>query len=212
MRRKLSLALLAVFCVVMVAAAARYPGGSWLHPHTVGFSIAENFWCDLMRQPAHNGARNGAVVLGTLGFAVLGLSLAPFWWEVSRLLPSAGARFVRAAGCVSALGTALVALMPSDRFPRWHAVVVLTTGGLGFACGVLCGAFALSRFRAQPLFAATSLFLLLCASVNLVLYVWVVYLHGPETVVLPAAQKLATLGLVAWMVAGLRVSARLPKP
>jgi len=212
MRAKLSLAFLAVFCAAMVAAALRYPGGSWLHPHAVGFSVAENFWCDLMRQPAHNGAPNGAVVLGTVGFAALGLALWPFWLEVSRLLPPPRSRFVRGAGGVSALGTAFVALMPSDRFPHWHGPVVLTAGGLGFICGISCAGFAVRAWRKAPLFAATSLFLLLCASLNLVLYVWVAYLRGPETVVLPVAQKLATLGLLAWMAAGLRASARLPKP
>jgi hypothetical protein len=46
----------------------------------------------------------------------------------------------------------------------------------------------------------------------LVLYVNVAYCGGVDTVVLPAVQKLATLSLVVWMVAGLYVSADRPKP
>lgn len=212
MRAKLSLAALAVFAITMVGGALAYPGGSWLYPQTAGFSWAANFWCDLMRRPAHNGAPNPlAPVLGTLAFAALGVALVPFWQEVSRLLPARRAGFVRVAGVVSAVCTALVALLPSDRFPRLHAPVVLTAGILGMICGVLVGAFAIARRRALPLFAACSLFLLAAAMVNLVLFVRAVYFQAAETVVLPVSQKFATLGLIGWMLAGLRASADHPK-
>ncbi len=213
MRAKLSLAALSVFCVAIVAGALAYPGGSWLHPQAVGFSLVENFWCDLMREPAHNGSPNRvAPWLGILGFAALGVALAPFWLEVSRLLPPRRASFVRVAGVVSAVATSLVALFPSDRFPRLHPPLVLTAGILGFICGLACGAFAISRRREQPLFAAASAGLLAAASLNLALYVRAVYFHAAETPLLPFAQKLATLGLLLWMVAGLRASADRPKP
>ncbi|RYZ07204.1 MAG: hypothetical protein EOO73_12595 [Myxococcales bacterium] len=213
MRAKLSLAALALFCVAMLAGALTYPGGSWLHPRSTGFSIVENFWCDLMRRPAHNGAPNPfAPWLGTLGFAAMGAALAPFWLEVSRLLPARRAQFVRGAGVVSAVCTALVALFPSDRFPHLHPPIVISAGTLGFACGVLTGGFALAQRRRFPVFAYASFALLLAASANLVLYVRAVYFRAAETLALPVAQKLATLGLLVWMVAGLRASASRPKP
>jgi hypothetical protein len=215
---KVSLAFVALFCGAMLGAVASYAGGSWLHPHAAGFSLLENFWCDLLREPAHDGLPNGrSVALATLGFAAISLALGPYWLEVASLLPPRRAWFVRRAGLASALATALVALLPSDRFPGAHAPAVLTAGGLGFGCGCVCGAWALGHFRAVRAFALTSLFLLCAASVNLVLYVAVAYFQAPDTVVLPAAQKLATLGLVGWMIAGLAAaragaSARRPKP
>jgi hypothetical protein len=213
MRAQLSLAALAVSFLSMLAGALVYPGGSWLHEGTVGFSLAENFWCDLMRQPAHNGAPNRwSPWLGTLAFAALGAALVPFWLEVSRLLPQRPARFVRSAGVVSAVSTALVALLPSDRFPHLHPPIVLTAGLLGFACGVLCSGFSLAQRRASPPFAAASVWLLLTASVNIALYVRALYFQASETVWLPVSQKLATLGLIAWMVFGLRASARARPP
>lgn len=213
MRAKLSLAALIAFCVTLLAAARCYPGGTFLHHDARGFSFLENFWCDLLRQPAYNGASNACSNrLATVAFALVALALAPFWWEVSRLLPGGRRRLVRVLGTVSALATLLVPLLPSDRFPTWHAPVVLTAGQCGFISGVLCGYFAVRNYRALPWFAASSVALLLFASVNLVLYVSVQYLNGPDTVVLPTAQKLATLSLVAWMVTGLGASARLPKP
>jgi hypothetical protein len=212
MRAKLSLAGLSLFCLAMLAGALTYPGGSWLRPSEPGFSWVANFWCDLTRRPAHNGAVNAwSPLLGTLGFAALGAALVPFWLEVSRLLPTRQARFVRAAGALSAVGTALVALVPSDRFPALHAPATLSAGILGMACGALCGAFALSHRRRFPAFASSSILLLSAAVVNLVLYVRAVYFHAPETVVLPVSQKVATLGLIAWMVTGLRAAAP-PRP
>jgi len=213
MRAKLSLAALAAFCGALMAAVWCYPGGTFLLHDGHGFSFIENFWCDLLRQPAYNGAGNGCSNrLATVAFSLVALALWPFWWEVSHLLPEERRRLVRALGSVSALATLSVPLLPSDRFPTWHAPAVLLAGGCGFICGISCGHFAVRSRRTVPWFAASSVALLLFASVNLVLYVSVQYLDGPDTVVLPAAQKLATLSLVVWMVTGLRASARLPKP
>lgn len=211
MRAKLSLTALSLFCVAMLAGALAYPGGSWLHPHSVGFSVVENFWCDLMRRPAHNGAPNPwAPALGILAFVAIGVALVPFWLEVSRLLPPRRARFVRGAGVVSAVCTAVVALLPSDRFPSLHPPIVLSAGGLGLICGLLVGGFAISQRRQFPVFAGASLGLLLAAAANLALYLRAIYFQASETVALPVVQKLATLGLLVWMVAGL--SASRPKP
>jgi hypothetical protein len=201
----------------MSAAMLSYPGGSWLHPHQPRFSLVENYWCDLLREPAHDGSPNAcAVAFGTLGFAAISASLLPFWLELARLLPPRRALLLRVGGAVSSVATALVALLPSDRFPNAHAPTVLTAGGLGFICGCVGGAWALRHFRAMHWFAGASLVLVMLASANLGLYVAVAYFHGPDTVVLPIAQKLATVALGGWMLAGLsassRLSARLPKP
>ena len=187
-RARLSFGALIAFVVTLLIAASQYPGGTWLHPEARGgFSWSESFWCDLLRQPAHNGIANDrAVWLATLAFALVALSLAPFWLEVSRLLPPSRERFVRVAGAISSIATVCVALVPSDRFPRMHAPAVLLAGGLGFACGCVCSAWALQRRREVPIFAGFSAVLLASAGLNLVLYVWVSYGGGPNTAVLPS--------------------------
>jgi hypothetical protein len=210
---RLSLLCLALFCASMWAATWAYAGGSWRHPHATSHSFFENYWCDLLREPAHNGKGNAlAVRLATLGFAALALALGPFWLELSLLFRDRRRQFVRVAGVLSATATAGVALVPSDRFPVLHGPAVLSAGGLGFACGCICASWAVQNVRRAGAFAALSLLLMAFASVNLVLYVWIAYFHGGESVALPIVQKLATLSLVAWMVAGLRVSANRPKP
>ena len=204
---RISLAGLAVFCLAMLGAMWRYAGGSWLHPHAPSHVFFENFWCDLLREPAHNGCPNGrSVRLAMLGFAALGVALAAFWLEVSHLLPRLRGRFVRVAGVISALATALVALLPSDRFPALHAPAVLTAGGLGFVCGCICSAWAVSERRRAPAFALSSLLLVAAAAVNLVLYVRTAYFAASDTIVLPAVQKVATLALLFWLVQGLRAA------
>lgn len=212
MRAKLSLAALAVFCVAILTAAWLYPGGDFIVEKTSGFSL-RNFWCDLLREPAYNGERNAASVrLATLAFTAIGVALLPFWLEVSRLVPHR-ARLLRVAGAISAVATVMVALVPSDRFPALHGPAVLTAGGLGILCGFFVGRASLAARRRWPLFAASSAALLFFASTNMLLYVWDVYLDGPKLVLLPAVQKLATLSLMVWMVAGLAAAnERRPKP
>ncbi|HKY34561.1 MAG TPA: hypothetical protein VJN18_01370 [Polyangiaceae bacterium] len=203
-RARLSLGLLALFWAAMVLAMFSYAGGSWLYPRAPSHDFFANFWCDLLREPAHNGLPNArSVQLAQVGFGAIALSQAFFWLEAARLLSPLGARFLRVAGVTSALATAVVALIPSDRFPALHAPAVLTAGGLGFVCGCVVSGWALRHHREMPGFALSALVLILAAAINLVLYVKVVYFIPGETIVLPAAQKVASLALVVWMVAGL---------
>lgn len=208
---RISVACLALFCAAMTGATWSYAGGSWFDPRRDSHHFLENFWCDLLREPAHNGRPNGlSVLLGTLGFVALGAALAPFWLQVSRLLPRRRAAFVRGAGSAAALATALVALVPSDRSPALHGPVVVLAGGLGLVCGCICSGWALAHFRRARAFAASSLLLVTTAALNLLLYVQVAYFDAPDTVALPALQKLATFALLAWMLAGLQASGGLP--
>jgi hypothetical protein len=198
----------------MIGAMLTYAGGSWQHPQASGHLFFENYWCDLLREPAHNGRANArSVALGTVGFVALAGALATFWLESARLLPQRLARFVRVAGPLSALATAVVALVPSDRFPALHAPAVLSAGGLGFICGCLYASWALQHYREQRALALCSLLLLATATLNIALYVNVAYLRGGDSLVLPVAQKVATLALVGWVLAGLlAISANRPKP
>jgi len=66
-------AALAVFVVAMAVAIGLYPGGSWTRPSARGFSLVRNFWCDLLRSQAIDGADNAAAKLwASVGFGALG--------------------------------------------------------------------------------------------------------------------------------------------
>ena len=213
LRARIAIACLLLFCVSMGAGTASYAGGSWLHPQAPSHSFLENFWCDLLREPAHNGLPNATSVrFGMLGFSALAVALAAFWLEMADFFADWRRPFLRVAGLLSSAGTALVALLPSDRFPVLHAPAVLSAGGLGFACGCICAVWAMRHFDRARMFGVASLVLVSAAAVNLGLYVWVAYLRGVDTVVLPVAQKVATVALLVWIVGGLSFNAYRPKP
>ena len=46
------------FVAAMGAAMAFYPGGTSFDAHTNGYSFWSNFWCDLTKPIAFNGAPN----------------------------------------------------------------------------------------------------------------------------------------------------------
>lgn len=201
---------LGIFVVALLAASLAYPGGSWTAAAESGFSIGRNFWCDLLRSQAINGADNArARQLASVGFAALGVGLWPYWWVAASVLPGARRRWVLHLGMASAACLAAMALLPSDRFPIAHGVVALVGGALGmWAAGVSVA----TRSPAEPRIAlrrAAGALVLLFAVSNALLYVYVAYLHGAETVAQPIAQKLATLALLVWMLSTIQQARRL---
>jgi hypothetical protein len=205
-----ALVALGVFLAAMTLAVASYPGGSWTAPGTNGFSLTRNFWCDLLRSQAINGADNGASkLLASLAFAALGVGLWPYWWVAASVLEGPGRRRVLHLGTASAASLAAMAVLPSDRFPTSHGVVALTGALLGMWAA---GASVAERSAREPRVGVrrvTGALLLACAASNAALYVYVTYLRGPETVAQPIVQKLATAALVVWMLSTVRQARQL---
>lgn len=193
---------LAVFVVAMAAAAAVYPGGSWTEPDAPGFSVVRNFWCDLLRSRAINGEENRlGKRLASLAFAALGLGLWPYWWVAGAVFEGRRRVAVVSLGAASAAALGAMALLPSDRFPLIHGVVALCGAVLGM---LAAGVSVAGRSPHEPRFGvrrALGVLTLGSAACNALLYVYVAYLGGAETAAQPIVQKLATLGLVSWMLA-----------
>jgi len=101
-----------------------------------------------------------------------------------------------------------MAALPSDRFPITHGIVALSGGVLGMWAA---GASIAARTRGEARFGvrrvAGALTLALAAG-NALLYVYVAYLRGPETLAQPVVQKLATLLLVIWMLSTVQQARR----
>src|SRR6187402_2198237 len=87
-RRLRSLVYLAVlgFVLCMGIAVLAYPGGHlWDHSRR-GFDFWLNFWCDLLRQPAYNGAPNPvAPRFAQLGMGSLSLGIAAYFALAPRM-------------------------------------------------------------------------------------------------------------------------------
>jgi hypothetical protein len=205
-----SLVALGLFATLMTLAVASYPGGSWTSPAGAGFSLVRNFWCDLLRSQAINGADNApSKLFASLAFAALGVGMGPYWWIAACLLEGPGRRRVARLGVASAACLGAMALLPSDRFPIGHGVVAL--GGALLGMWAVAASVA-ERSAHEPRVGVRRLagvLLLVFALAHALLYIQVAYLEGPETLAQPIVQKLATAALVIWMLGTVRQARRL---
>jgi hypothetical protein len=204
-----SVVAIAAFVVGMIIAITSYPGGSWTAPAASGFSFVRNFWCDLLRSQAVNGADNAASkLMASLAFGALGVGLWPYWWVAGAVLEGPWRRRVSRLGTASAASLFSMAFLPSDRFPIAHGVVALTGAALGIWAA---GASVAERSALEPRFSVrrlSGIVLIVSAVSNALLYVHVAYLGGAETVAQPIVQKLATAALVIWMLSTVRLMRR----
>jgi hypothetical protein len=191
---------LGVFIAALAVAIASYPGGSWTQPNASGFSLARNFWCDLLRSQGIDGADNAAAKLwASIAFGALGFALWPYWWVAASVLSVRAQKLVTRFGTASAACLAAMTVFPSDSHRIVHGVVALA----GALLGMLAAAVSVSvRAPREPRFSlrrGSGVSALAFAAANAALYVHVAYLGGPETVAQPIVQKLATLALLVWM-------------
>ncbi len=68
-----------VFIALYFLSTVLYPGGSPIDKNAVGFSWANNYWCNLLNEHALNGQRNPAKPIAMTGMFVLCFSLSLFW-------------------------------------------------------------------------------------------------------------------------------------
>jgi len=76
----------AIFVLLYFVATLYYPGGSQVDQNAIGFSWANNYWCNLLNGLAINGQPNPAKPIAITGMLVLCLTLAHFWWLFPRQL------------------------------------------------------------------------------------------------------------------------------
>jgi hypothetical protein len=182
---------------------AMYPGGTWFDPHTRGFALWDNFMCDMLPAIAVNGEPNPAHTLAALSMATLGLSLGPFFIQLSAFAASKVLRrTVTIAGCIGAVGCALVALAPGDAYPGLHAALIFAAGPPCFVALVV-GASQLrfSKGSMRERFAVGLAGALAVVSfADFAVYAHHMASHTPPFHLLPALQKIASAILLVWMV------------
>lgn len=179
-----------------------YPGGTFWDRTTHGARFWENFVCDLEGSVALNGEPNavGARFAQAAMFAMV-VGFAPFWWIIPRLFARFRrlGRWVRCLGLLSLTGIAAVALVPSSRFGSWHSVAVMAAATPGLAAAAL-SVVALLRAESRPRVAGVlGAAVLATSSVDFALYLRTMHGRGPGPILLPIAQKVAVLLLMAWM-------------
>jgi hypothetical protein len=197
-----------------------YPGGTWWDATTVGYRFWENYLCDLEWHVALNGQDNTAGShLAKAAMLVLLAGLAAFWLIVAKLFGERNRQDARAPkenfpgslaswrflfsvptlGLASVGGTVAVALMPSDRFPVLHGLMVIVAGVPGLAAAALATRGLLRPGSGWPAGGRVGGALFAVALVDLALYTVHWAAGDNATPLLPAIQKVGLFLLLAWM-------------
>lgn len=196
--------------LLLAAAMASYPGGTWCDARAPGHRFFQNYVCDLTWETALGGGdnRRGAA-LARAGMCAFGLALALTWALVARCARrrTVGVRALTPLAFVALVGILGVTMLPSETAGRLHAVVVLLATGPGLLAMALALG-VLAREEPRPRAAGVAgLVVLALASVDVALYV--AHLSRPVecAVLLPALQKVALVAVLQWM---LFVASRAP--
>lgn len=193
-RRRLSIAPIAsvaLFVGLYVVAAASYPGGTRAEPSRVGFSFADNYWCDVLDTTTYGGRPNPAAPIALGATVVLALGLAVLWWLAPALFPAARVRafVVRGAGVASGLVTPLIGT-------QHHDLVI----NVAVLAGTVAFVIAMTAVRAREgrHLVALAVFAFAAATTNFVMWRagW-----GSELHALPLVQKGAFAFFLAWVFA-----------
>ena len=231
----LVLAGLFAFVLLTALAAAAYPGGTFCEPAADSYRFWGNFFCDLTQPVTLRGVDNSlAQRFSEASFIAFSLALLPFFWLLGSVVqrraeanhhasgatprPSPGSRAVRALGAISALGTNVVAWLPSGTSPVLHQAAVfaatipgLTASVLGLAALVsqALSANAGGTLRTSAVFGCA---VLLFGVSDALGYAYAVAVPSQCYPWLPVLQKLAGLFLLAWMLSIARLGSKRVEP
>ena len=201
--------LLAVFVVALALAARAYPGGNWGDLDAHGHDLWRNYWCDLMREHAVNGAPSPvSAAWAKLAFYALGAALLLFWPLATRFVPGPLARAVVLwVGRAGAVGVLLVPVFTYDDFREAHAVTATLAGAFSLVAIVtsLVASWSAGCGAGPRLWGVL---LALVVAVNIALYVPLALAGGGHDARLPVAQKVGTVVALGWLAATSRAAAR----
>ncbi len=178
-----------LFLVCYIVAAIQYPGGSAFDPHEPGFSIINNYWCNLMNKEAINGEINKGRAFAFAGMVFLCVSLAIFWWVFPQhtKLKKGLRQLIRICGLISmCIPVFLISVLPHDELINLASFFGLVAVG-----GTLAG-----------LKKEGWTFLFYFGVFNLVLVALNNFLYYSEDLIsaLPLVQKISFLSFLLWFI------------
>lgn len=126
------------FYASYIASAALYPGGTWVDKSTVGYSLWQNYFCDIFQTTALNGLPNPGSQYVLVIFGFLLATLLSWWRLLNKFLADYSSRIskvVKIFVFLSFIGVVGVIIFPTALALRsYHFGAVLTA--------TLCGLFA----------------------------------------------------------------------
>lgn len=204
------------FLACYAVAIALYPGGTWYDVNAEGHSFTKNFLCDLMQARALNGVEAPVgSLLARVGIVAMLVSLAAFYAQIARFespVQKAG-RLARRAGWIACgLGCA-VPLATSDRVRELHLIAVVGAFVPGLVATIAALRVCLRAPKVSGWLRAAAILALSAGAVDGLLYAfvyaspvlgWVPESRETRQVIsaaLPLFQRVATVGVLAWVAA-----------
>lgn len=176
-----------LFVILYVIAALLYPGGSGADKTAIGYSLTNNYWCNLLSENAINGQPNAARPVAVTAMFILCLSLSTFWILFPALarLKKYHKLLIQIAGTLAML-TSFLLLTNID-----HDLAINTSSSLGFIA-VIGTLVALYQLKWNWLFVFGLLNVLLIGLNN--------YLYHTEgmMIYLPLVQKISFISFLVW--------------
>lgn len=169
-------------------AASLYPGGTRWDTQSVGFSWADNHWCNLMSDYAMNGQINPAKPVARAGMVILCSSMALFFFYFSKYFVKSSFwnKTIKIAGSIAMLAAVFI-------FTPLHDVMttILSIGGTL----VIIGIIRTLHVRKMTTFKFIGIACMLVVGMNNFFY-YDDYL----TVYSPLVQKMGFIMILGWTV------------
>ncbi len=177
-----------LFVVLYTIATFLYPGGSQADAHSIGFSWANNYWCNLLNEKAINGQPNAGMPVAIAGMFVLCLTLAFFWMQLPKhfAFPKCWKRTIQIAGILSMLIGCFL-------FTNLNHNLVINLASFLAGIPILATCIGLYKNKWFGLFAFGLLNILLVGINN-----YVYYTKG-MLIYLPIIQKISFASFLVWV-------------
>ncbi len=184
----LSMSSFVLFIVFYIFAAIEFPGGTYANPRQKGFSIAENYLCDLLDDFTYLLQDNPAKIYArvALGFLCLGIFL--FWYHLPFLFRTKTnpQNVMRFSGMLAMFVCVFLTA-------RNHDIITWVAGILGSVAMILSfKELFKSGYKGYMVFGIICLLLILLN--------YYIYESGTWRNALPVVQKVTTLAGMAWFV------------
>jgi len=176
-----------IFVCLYFVATRFYPGGSQVDKNSVGFSWAQNYWCNLLNESAINGQPNVARPIALTAMFVLCVTLTCFWYIIP--LKAGLQKGLRLVIQISGLLAMILAMF---LFTNYHDAIVNAASAFGIVATI--GTFiCINRLKWSKLLWL-GIFNLALVVLNNILYYNIGLL-----IFLPVVQKITFLFFLIWI-------------
>ncbi len=187
-----------IFVALWIVAMSVYPGWNAFDSDSSGHDVLRHFLCDLLSATTPDGRSNlaGSIAMNAGAVTLVVGGLLPLWWQVPLSGPWRWTS--RVLGVAAAILTLTICVEQAFALALSHNIVTLSAGAAGLVPTTL---LAVTDWRSVDTTTTRRVLLLgtiLASLANFVSYA-LVQLGGTLTLVVPIAQKVAVVCLVAWL-------------